>query len=56
MVERRANKNHYDSGGKIEKVLPVRPGTIRRWYNAMLVEENRARKGDAEARLGRYPS
>ncbi|NCD21326.1 MAG: hypothetical protein EOL90_00080 [Spartobacteria bacterium] len=55
-VERRMNKRHYESNGAIQKILPVSPGTIKRWYNAKFEKERIARKAAAEARLGRRPS
>ena len=55
-VERRMNKRHYESNGAIQKVLPVSPGTIKRWYNAKLAEENEARNEAAKRRLGRIPT
>ena len=56
IVERRINKRHYESNGAIQKVLPVTPGTVRRWYNAKLEEENEARNEAAKRRLGRIPT
>ena len=56
IVEHRINKRHYESMGAIQKVLPVTPGTVKRWYNAKLAEENEARNEAAKRRLGRIPT
>lgn len=55
-VERRMNKRHYESNGAIQKVLPVSPGTVKRWYNAELAKENKARNEAAKRRLDRPPT
>ena len=41
--------------GRVEP-LGGKAGTVRRWYNARLDEERKARKAAAAARLGRSPS